>query len=1107
MNYLRNYCIGLLAVVLLFFSCINASAQLVIDNTVNASNAVQNVLLGGGITANNITFQGVDEQIGSFTCNNCGLGIGNGVVMATGNVDTAPGPNNQPDASGDPPIDSDAVSDSDLEQLSGMSLNNTAVLEFDFTPTGDSLFFNYVFASDEYPEYVNSVNDAFGFFISGPGISGPYSNNAESIALVPNSSTPITINTVNDGLNSAYYVDNSDEFNPPYNVQADGFTTVLTAIAAVQCGQVYHIKMAIGDASDGIYDSWVYLEAGSFQSNQLAAAYTAPNLAPANGGMYEGCDPANLTFTRAGQMDVEVTYDLVISGAAINGVDFEALPSQVVFAPGISSVSIPLVAIQDGILEGTETFNVMIMDNACGNSNTNIDIAISDLPNLVVTISDVIINCGQQAVMTPSVSGGIGNYHLTWENGFVGATYATYPSAPTSYNFTVTDTCGVATFNGAANVTFVDNPPLTVSIGPDISATCIDQINISAIVAGGFGTYGYNWTGNAGSIAATSSISFVSSTDAVIEVTVTDDCNETATDQLQLVYPPNPVSVDVGNDLTVSCLDENTIVPVVSGGVGTLSYSWYSVFANLGSANDLVLQAASNMTVTLTVEDECGNSNSDSFAVNVPPVPVNVNLGNDQSVTCIDEVVLVPTVSGGVGTYSYNWSDQSGTLGSANQITYSTAVNESVVLTVTDECGNSNTDEVAFSIQQIAINVNVGNDLTVQCIDNVELDGTINGGIGNFTYNWTIDGVYVGNQSTLSQQFDQLSSVVLTVEDECGNTASDALNVNVPPVPVAVDAVETMVTTCLVAVNPLGEASGGVGSYSYVWSDASGWTFPGISATYNASENTTLTLTVTDQCGNSDSDIVSVLVPPVPVVLTTSEDITICINESTTLVGVADGGVGTITTEWVGFGSDLLSIDVTPEETTSYVFRAYDQCGNESTHAVQVGVMQVTPNFKAEYIDDFTVAFTNLTPESNVIMWEFGDGTYSSEINPVHTYTSLEDWTVQLTAWAAPGCSRSIEQEYFPVGNLFVPNCFTPDKDGVNEVFFVKGHDLKSYKIEIFNKWGEPLYISDDITKPWDGSVRGGDYYAPDGVYPFVIKAEDERGNFIEKKGSVLILR
>ena len=135
---------------------------------------------------------------------------------------------------------------------------------------------------DEYFAFENtSYNDVFGFFLSGPGIVGPWTapaafpNGAVNLAVVPNSTPPlpITISSVHNGqngiitpLNAQYFVDNS---SLSFINDADGYTTVLTAVSEVQCGQVYHIRLAIADGSDQGLSSYVWLEAGSFTSPTL----------------------------------------------------------------------------------------------------------------------------------------------------------------------------------------------------------------------------------------------------------------------------------------------------------------------------------------------------------------------------------------------------------------------------------------------------------------------------------------------------------------------------------------------------------------------------------------------------------------------------------------------------------------------------------------------------------------------------------------------------------------------------------------------------------------------------------------------------------------------
>jgi Secretion system C-terminal sorting domain len=254
-----------------------SNAQLIVNNTTQTpTQLVQNVLLGSGISVSNVTFNGsasnaamVRDQVGHFLNGSAtNIGINNGLLLSTGKAIGAIGPNN----SGSTTLATiyPMSGDSDLAAITSGTINSKAIIEFDFVPIGNNISFNFVFASEEYLEYVgSSFNDVFGFFLSGPGITGPFSNNAQNIALIPSTSTPIAINNVNTTSNAAYYVNNGTGSTPTLNptIQYDGFTTVLTANSSVQCGQTYHIKLAIANVTDSAFDSAVFLQAGSFSSS------------------------------------------------------------------------------------------------------------------------------------------------------------------------------------------------------------------------------------------------------------------------------------------------------------------------------------------------------------------------------------------------------------------------------------------------------------------------------------------------------------------------------------------------------------------------------------------------------------------------------------------------------------------------------------------------------------------------------------------------------------------------------------------------------------------------------------------------------------------------
>jgi len=162
-----------------------------------------------------------------------------------------------------------------LPSIGPYHLFDAAILEFDFTSLVDTIKFRYVFASEEYPTYVCSqYNDVFGFFITGPDPGGG-TYTGKNIALIPGTSLPVAINTINSGTPGGSYsaadcqslsYNSFFKSNIPwmYNFIYDGFTTILTVVCPVVKCQEYHIKLAITDAGDQSYDSGIFLEKNSF---------------------------------------------------------------------------------------------------------------------------------------------------------------------------------------------------------------------------------------------------------------------------------------------------------------------------------------------------------------------------------------------------------------------------------------------------------------------------------------------------------------------------------------------------------------------------------------------------------------------------------------------------------------------------------------------------------------------------------------------------------------------------------------------------------------------------------------------------------------------------
>lgn len=1083
-------------------------AQLVVDNTVNAIDGVQNVLLGPGVTASNFSVTGINEQFGSFTCNGCGLGIQSGFVMATGNVSDIPNVNSVNDYSSTPPIGIDGVSDPDLELLSNQGiLNNTAVVEFDFVVSGNSLDFQFVFASDEYPEYVGEVNDAFGFFLSGPGINGTFSGNAENIALVPGTTTPVTINTVNGTDNSSYFI--SNDFGT-FPIEFDGFTTVIDVHADVICGGTYHIKMAIGDASDFLFDSFVFLAGNSFTAPPPAQiSFVSPANAPAGGGVYEGCDSGSLLITRPsnGNLD-QATFPLTYSGSAVPGVDVLNLPATVTFTAGQTTSAINFSAVQDGVVEGTENLTVSIVFNQCGNDViVSTSVPIAEGSALAVNIPNVSISCSENAVLNPIVTGGFGSYTYQWSTGDTTPSITVSPNSSSVYSLTVGDACNLPSVTAFGNVTVAPTQSLNVLAGPDVSITCLDPITISPNVTGGTSPYTYGWTNNNVPVGSSATLSMSDPAEGTIQLTVTDACDQVVSDQLQITFVGGVLDVDLGPDLSTTCIDTVTLTPIVTGSIGFVQYSWSRQGINIGGTSTLSYAASSQTTILLQVTDACGNTGSDQIIFNPIQSSVNLNLGADLTVNCSEIVPITAAPLGGIGNFNYQWY-LNGNLVS-NSPTYNLQVNSNsqLQLITTDQCGNSASDGISIAVPPVPIVFDLGPAQSGTCLDVFNLSANSQGGVGNLNYTWSANGIIIANGDALTWSGDTTTTVALTVSDQCGNTATDYVQIQIPEVGLVVNAGNDVTTDCLTPVLLSGNAAGGIGTYTWQWTPSLQNAGNQQQMEVQVSETTSYTLTVTDLCGNSGSDDVVIEVPPVPVVLSTQSNIILCKGEDQLLTAQATGGVGELLVVWNNVDTTQ-QYNIVANNDTTIRCSAVDVCGNSTAVIVQITIEEVIPRFLYEYVGDQSVNFINQSEGAIAYAWNFSDGSIAVEESPMHEFTTVGEWTATLTAISQHGCRKSITGEFFPAGALYIPNCFTPNEDAINEVFKVEGHDIDSFTFAIYNRWGDRIFYTTSMDDVWMGNAaEGGTHFVPDGIYIWEAKAIDRRGNIINRRGNLQIIR
>lgn len=586
-------------------------AQLITNNSLNPQGLVQNILLGNGVTVSNVTYNGSPAAIAQFTAANTTLGINSGIVMTTGttlpNGDGPQGPN---DASG-AGVDNNMGGFNLLSQaIQGTQTYNAAILEFDFIPYADTVRFKYVFGSDEYPEFAppnnTTYNDVFGFFISGPGITG-----FQNIAKLPNGAV-VSINNVNTITNPFYFVNNGDGNTSPYNqspqyIQYDGFTKVLEAISKVQCGQTYHLILAIADVGDGQWDSGIFLEANSLSTiTPVEIEHTLSQQVFANPDwMAEGCVTTTVTLTRQSNLNQNLTIPVQLSGTATNGLDYSGIPSSISFPPGQTTVSFNIQSLTDALVEGLETLTLTFpLTDPCGNVTPLVlDLWIQDNQPMQVTLTSSSITCpGDPVTINSQISGGVQPYTYQWSTGQNTGSITFVPATSQTVWLAVSDACtGIPAYDTIL-VTVPILSPMTILTSPDITEICpYIPATLGVQVSGGSGQYTYLWTTNNVLSSTTDSLLVNPGSSSMYLITATDNCGNTIQDSVSYTILSPPLVLQTNGPFQICPGDSVALLVTASGGYGNYYYNW----STTATTPQITVAPQNSTSYFVQVNDEC----------------------------------------------------------------------------------------------------------------------------------------------------------------------------------------------------------------------------------------------------------------------------------------------------------------------------------------------------------------------------------------------------------------------------------------------------------------------------------------------------------------------
>lgn len=872
---------------------------------------VDSVLLGKGIKATNITWTNMDTAFGFFNGKSSNIGMDSGIIMCNGGIGLAEGPNKKGNDKSDGTYttynysttdgwpNANTYEDQDLADLIPVALNKTYscfILQFDFIAPSDSIQFQYVFGSNEEPCFWNDTYfDDFGFFLSGPGIAGPFSNSAINLAVLPGTTTPVAINNVNCSTNSAYYICNSPPSTSGSNcavacttcpansagttVGYGGFTTVLTAKAKLECGQKYHIKLGVANIGNGKFDSGVFLKGGSFKPNSTPMTVTPPSTTTCAG------NPVILTGSNA----TSYTWSPASSLNNSTGTSVTATPTT------------------------TTTYTVIGTISTGCTDTSKVTITVPANPTLSVTPSAPAICAGGSVNITAS---GASTYTWTPSGGLSCTSCASITANPaTTTKYYVTGTAADGCINkDSVTITVAAVLPVTASsASPTVCSA--DSVLLTANGASSF-----SWSPATGLACATCANTMAASANTTYTVTGTSSgCSNTAT--VTIASIPSPTVTATANTAG-TCLG----IADTLKAAGAITYTW-SPSATLSSSTGTPVAATPTVPTKYVVTGTAANGciAKDSVTISINPSPT-VSIKNSSPSFICSGTTDTLTASGAT---SYVWSPASllnTTTGP--QVLTTPTVTTTYTVIGTNASGCNDTVPITITVVTTPTITVTPASPGICPGDSVLLVAS-----GASTYSWSptlgIDSLNID-----SVEAKPASNTTYTVTGFAGGcSAKDSVTISVGKLVVSASSVSSI----LCSGNSTNMTASGAATYT--WSPGNTLN-DSITATVTATPTTTTTYTVTGTSGagcNADTTI-TITVNPTPTLTLKADSGLICFGTGGTIV-IAGGAA---TYNWNPSGSVACNTcdttNANPNSTTVFTVTGTSASGCPATDTMTISV-------------------------------------------------------------------------------------------------------------------------------------------------------------------------
>jgi gliding motility-associated-like protein len=751
---------------------------------------------------------------------------------------------------------------------------------------------------------------------------------------------------------------------------------------------------------------------------------------------------------------------------------------------------------------GAGSYTCTITDaNGCTNIQT---VTITSPPAITLTTSSTPSVCGSPTGSASVVAGGgAGNYQYSWSPS--GGTAAT-ESGLLGGQYVVTVTDGNScTATATVNVTGASTPTATITSSTNILCNGGNNGNATVAPSGGNGPYSYSWSPSGGNAATESGLTAGSYT-----VTVTDADGCTATDVIIITEPPLLTSTASFTDVLCFGGTSGTATMNPAGGNPAYNYAWAPSGGNAAVATGLSAQS-----YTCTVTDANGCTTTSSVTLTEPTALTTTasqvdelcNGGNNGSATV--------NPSGGVPAYSYAWAPSGGNAATAPALFAGT-----YTCTITD--GNGCTLTQSFTITEpLTVVASQASVTHIDCFGQSTGAASVTqvGGNGPYAYTWSPN-VSATNSATAIAA----GAYQVTVTDANGCASTITITVTEPPL-LTVSATATPSVICngqpvALTATPVG----GVTAYVVTWNPGN---MSGNAQNVSPSATTTYSVDVTDANGCTTNTTTTVTVNPVPVAAFTADDVDgcapVCVNFSDASTIAAPGLI--VAWNWdFGDGNTSTLQDPSHCYTTSGVYtviltvKSADGCTHTMTMASLISVYvnpiaAFTASPQPTTVFNPQIYFTDQSSYATSWVWSFGDvqNSSSTQQNPTFIYFAPTCYQALLTVTTQHGCMDTISHPICldPDVSIYVPNAFTPNGDGNNEVFIPigVGIDPAKYTLWIFDRWGNVIFTSKDINEGWNGKVNNQNDPCQVDTYVWRIVATDVNGELYTKLGSVNLVR